>query len=150
MFEEILVNNEIAKLLKLKGFKEPCHSCYGLGVFHNGEYIDGDEESELIAEGRKKEIEYIEGSYLYNAWYSNGVDGDGTYAAPTLDMVRKWLREEKQTHIVIKPVFLDGALKYKWECCAGPNLFSEWKGSICDSYEQACEEAISYCVKELI
>ena len=67
-------------------------------------------------------------------------------AAPTLQMAMKWLREEK--HIFIR------IIQSNIEYCSCEIYFDRvrchqfWKSF--DSYEEACEAAIKYCLTNLI
>lgn len=133
---EDYVSFNTAKLLKEKGFDEYC------GYYSSdGEY------------------------WGYCTYNHNGKD---YISAPTLQMAMKWLREVHNMHIeieAIKPhgrdvllrsaVPLDG-VKYhasivyidKWD--EDLNEF-KWKGiPSSDSYEQACEKTIKYCIENLI
>ena len=136
MITENYVSFETAKLLKEKGFESDIHYFY-------------DKNGNLLFSFGKR-------------YYSN------EYPAPTLQMAMKWLREVHNMHIeieAIKPhgrdvllrsaVPLDG-VKYhasivyidKWD--EDLNEF-KWKGiPSSDSYEQAFEEAIKYCLENLI
>lgn len=129
---EDYVSYNIAKLLKEKGFNWDCKT---MKFYPEPDY---DQES------------------------PNGV------YAPTLQTAMKWLREVHNMHIeieAIKPhgrdvllrsaVPLDG-VKYhasivytdKWD--EDLNEF-KWKGiPSSDSYEQACEKTIKYCIENLI
>lgn len=168
MLTEDYVSFVTAKLLKEKGFNWWCFKCYGVAVLHNGADISFDEECDLKDEGRENEIEYVEGGRLYDYGCDNRDKDAKVWAAPTLWAAMKWLREVHNMHIeieAIKPhgrdvllrsaVPLDG-VKYhasivyidKWD--EDLNEF-KWKGiPSSDSYEQACEAAIKYCLKNLI
>jgi len=141
MITEDYVSFETAKLLKEKGFKEWCRCCYGVAVLHNGENISFDEECELKDEGRENEIEYVEGGTFYYFNCNNDDEDTNVWAAPTLQMAMKWLRE---AHNLWCEISWEG--KGLW--CV--NIFSlvdeEFiSGSIIHkikSYEEACETAI--------
>jgi len=73
-----------------------------------------------------------------------------SYPKPTLQMAMKWLREVHKLHVDIDPSEGDWnptviTLK-DWTCAVkfGDNI------PIQDSYEQACEAAIKYCLENLI
>ena len=144
MITEDYVSYETAKLLKEKGFDEKCRAFY------------------VKSKECGIELFPVERSHNYN---------DDVYprtSAPTLQMAMKWLREVHNMHIeieAIKPhgrdvllrsaVPLDG-VKYhasivyidKWD--EDLNEF-KWKGiPSSDSYEQACEKTIKYCLENLI
>ena len=145
MITEDYVSFETAKLLKEKGFKEWCRQCYGLDVRHNGEPIDFDEECELRDAGRENEIEYVDGGRMYDYGCGNFNPGS-PYAAPSLYVAMKWLREVHKVDV--------------WVECHNSNrrykgyIHSEQRGDEAlfyeNSYEEACEAAIKYCLENLI
>jgi len=128
MITEDYVSFETAKLLKEKGFNEGCRQ-----YLYRGNLI-------------------FSRSEIWNRELDNYED-EG-WAAPTLQMAMKWLREnyniycdigyddcdwfwniisvDKNVPVEDRPLFIkNGLAGYK-------------------SYEEACEEAIKYCLKELI
>ena len=107
MMTEDYVSFETAKLLKEKGFKEFCFKCYGVAVLHNGADISFDEECELKDEGRENEIEYVEGGRLYDYGCNNRDKDAKAWAAPTLWVAMKWLREVHHWHIFVIPRWED-------------------------------------------
>ena len=123
MITEDYVSFETAKLLKEKGFDDfTCHSYF---------YKNGDIEEETRYEG--------------------------DFGRPTLQMAVKWLRKEH--NLAISTSFtIDGWRSYVSQI----KLDSEGfivdvidgidDGNIpnCDTYEEACEEAIKYCLENLI
>ena len=143
MITEDYVSFELAKLLKEKGFDECANCQYPICGIHYGEVGEYN-----ITDRSRNPENYI--------------------PASTLQMAMKWLREVYNIHIeieAIKPhsqdvllrsaVPIDG-VKYhasivhidKWN--EDLNEF-KWKGiPSSDSYEQACEEAIKYCLENLI
>ena len=84
--------------------------------------------------------------------------GDYKYPCPTLQMAMKWLREEKKMGIEINTNFdLDDDSKWHYEYgfCIFQLSGSFEKCAECDydgykTYEEACEAAIQYCLKNLI
>ena len=120
MVEEDYVSFETAKLLKEKGFDEPC-------------------------------FRYAESKKIYEsgAWMVANVTG-GAVGIPTLQMAMKWLREAHNLHIDVDPSegnWNPTVLELEnWTCAVkfGDNI------PIQDSYEQACEAAIKYCLENLI
>lgn len=155
MITEDYVSFVVSKLLKEKGFKQWCFHCYGVDVRHKGKSISFDEECDLKDEGFGNEIEYVEGGRLYD-YVCNNRDKDAkVWAAPTLWAAIKWLREEHNICITIYPDKGKGyeAVLYDIKddveiilqsfCIYGSHIFG-------DSYEEACEEAIRYCLENLI
>lgn len=125
MVQEAYVSFETAKLLKEKGFNEGCSTTYtSNGMFHTHNY------SPL-------------GSDIF---------------APTLQMAMCWLREEKHYYIQI---MLDswalGSHSGYYIVIQDINSdYDEISPETDDgvifyhNYEKACEEAIKYCLKNLI
>lgn len=152
MITEDYVSFETAKLLKEKGFDEFCRTSYGPSYLHNGVEIDEDEEFELKCEGKENEIEIEEGGTVYAFWNQNHSNDEHVYSRPTLAFVMQWLREVYNLHISIDVHFLHFANKLGWMYII--NRFDstgvEYVGSDGDTYEQACEAAIKYCLENLI
>jgi len=152
MITEDYVSFEVAKLLKEKGFDEWCFKCYGVAVLHNGVDISFDEECDLKDEGRENEIEYVEGGRLYDYGCNNREKVRAVWAAPTLWVAMKWLREEKG--IAVIPVIssvLDNE-KFLWDVkivvAKTNDTYSQ--GWVYEKQEDACERAIKYCLENLI
>jgi len=137
MITEDYVSFETAKLLKEKGFEGKMHTFY-------------------TEKGTEMESAYVVPSAFFPIY------------RPTLQIAMKWLREVHNIHIeieAIKPYGRDvllrsavplNGVKYhasivhidKWN--EDLNEF-QWKGiPSSDSYEQACEKAIKYCLENLI
>ena len=153
MITEDYVSFEIAKLLKEKGFKEWCRCCYGVAVLHNGEDISFDEECELRDEGRENEIEYVEGGTFYYFNCNNGDEDTNVWAAPTLQMAMKWLREVHSLYLDIVTSFSQDGICYTFSCSNTMDLIQGTNGTSYheyQTYEEACEAAIKYCLKNLI
>lgn len=120
---EDYVSYEVAKLLKEKKFHWNCHACYD-------------------PRGESKELLVQEG--ISNVCYSV------VYAAPTLYMAQKWLREEKEIHIM-NDVCASGYYAVLWKTNGtfiktmadkGPN-----DGGVWDTYEQCLNDAILEALK---
>jgi len=131
MVSEDYVSFEIAKLLKEKGFDEPCNNRYyethfGFDLGLDPGYTNSHWED----------------------WYKNM--GVRNYSAPTLQMAMKWLREVHNLHIDVDPSegnWNPTVLELEnWACAV---KFGD-KIPIQDSYEEACEVAIKYCLTNLI
>lgn len=132
MATEDYVSFETAKLLKEKGFDEECEHAYFNGAFFN-----------------KEEYGFVLGDDF--------TVGDLVFA-PTLQMAMKWLREEKKLNIEVTIVFdRDGG---EWHFVYGFNIISltppdyevkaedDYPGF--ETYEEACEASIKYCLENLI
>lgn len=135
MITEDYVSFETAKLLKEKGFDEPCECFY-------------DTEHNDIS--------------IVNGWMvtSNSQLDEREilcYSAPTLQMVMKWLREVHHYYIQI---MLDS-----WACGGHMGYYvviqktdSDFEMMLQDAvdevfyqtHEEACEAAIKYCLENLI
>ena len=125
MTTEDYVSYETVKLLKEKGFDAECKKYYNLKMLTNLYYG----------------CEYVRNKDLKD---------EDDCIAPTLQMAMKWLREGHKLHVDIDPSEGDWnptviTLK-DWTCAVkfGDNI------PIQDSYEQACEAAIKYCLENLI
>lgn len=126
---EDYVSFETAKLLKEKGFNEiKCNTCYKWN-----------------------------GNFCNNRRSMSGIDNEICYQAPTLQMAMKWLRKWYNLHCDVgydfrlgwhiritslKEVVQDHDTEMKTYL---PNKASNYP-----SYEDACEEAIRYCLENLI
>ena len=127
MIQEDYVGFEIAKLLKEKGFDEPC-------------------------------FRYAESKEIYESgdWYVGNVTG-GCIGVPTLQMAMKWLREVHKIHISVEMgfdvdnhqyyFFVPSVCRFSDKSGEYGNPFGEKEF---DTYEQACEAAIKYCLENLI
>ena len=127
MITEDYVSFETAKLLKEKGFDEPC-------------------------------FRYAESKGIYESgkWTVANVTGGGI-GVPTLQMAMKWLRKEHGLHchsdydIVLgwycQITSLTETVEYDYE---EMKHYHPDKDNGFSSPEEACEEAIKYCLENLI
>lgn len=126
MIKEDYISFETAKLLKEKGFDERVTSYF----------TDEGLEGYMFGIGRK----------------SNSELEDCFYSRPTLQMVMRWLREVHSIDISIDIRF--------WTDDEGVDVKS-WRYTVyradeiedfgqSDTYEDACEEAIKYCLENLV
>ena len=127
---EDYVSFEIAKLLKEKGFNEPCYACY-----------------------LNKELSH------YDYTSTNFELIDNAISAPTIQMTMKLLREVHYIHIEALCPIVDVdtdvfGVKYnvvisnlKNNCLA---FNTDIEDNEYDTYEQACEAGIKYCLENLI
>lgn len=121
MIEEDYVSFEIAKLLKEKGFNEPC-----IGFYNP---IDGC---------------FFETS-IRKSWNYNQ---HGSINAPTLQMAMKWLREVHHLHIT---VFSSSQESWMYRITKPHQTLKEGcYGEDYASNEEACEAAIKYCLDNII
>ncbi len=161
MIKEDYVSFETAKLLKEKGFKEWCYKSYGTDVYHKGVPISFDEECELKDEGLGDEIEYVEGGHLYDFGCDNSEKETNVWAAPTLQMAMKWLREKYNLHIITLPYapfdrhsyhpYFEADKVYIAQLYRGIIPIDEiGRNVIRLTHEEACDAAIKYCLEKLI
>lgn len=118
---EDYVSFEVAKLLKEKGFDEPCRTYYRENKLINDVCVN------------------------YNQW--NSKSPFGFISAPTHQMAMKWLRE-KHLYIEIRRsinTFLFGAIIIR----DGKESFNKI-GNLYDSYEEVVETALKYSLEKLI
>ena len=137
---EDYVSFETAKLLKEKGFDEPCLSHYE--VSDKQQYIS---DSEV----KNSDFELEKGKCI---------------SAPTLQMAMKWLREVHNLFIELQCYGCEANEKahfeysyvireyliYDNEICETVGLKHKHGKSRLNSYEEACEAAIKYCLENLI
>ena len=145
---EDYVSFETAKLLKEKGFPQE------YDIYHSMVYNEEDYEDEYEVQRMVLETKLVKAGTLSS--YPVGVPEPKCYCC-TLQMAMKWLREVHKLHIIAEPCLGEGN---------EPNLsFNRWFWTILkeegeykpirnidefSTYEQACEEAILYCLKNLI
>ena len=117
---EDYVSFETAKLLKEKGFNEPCYTCYLNKELSHYDYLSTN--FELI---------------------------DDIISAPTLQMAMKWLREEHNIDIlIIIGGFVEKGKVYF--CSVYKNLINYGDLKECSTYEEACEAGIKHCLNNII
>ena len=97
--------------LKELGYNEPCDFLYEDGVTHNGKYLTFEEELDLKAERRAKEIKRIHGDCVTECYNTNNSDSMGKHCCsrPTLSQALRWLREVKEVHIEAFP-----SMEHRW------------------------------------
>lgn len=121
MITEDYVSFETAKLLKEKGFNEPCLMCYTY-------------EEKL---GNYGHYESCKNSDVFSL------------TAPTLQMAMKWLRKEKNWYIQVS-IQNDGTyMGYIYRTDGFPYIGWD-KRRVKETPEEACEAAIKYCLENLI
>ena len=117
---EDYVSFEIAKLLKEKGFPQDTVSCNTCYKYN--------------------------GNFCNNARSMSGVDREICYIAPTKYMAMKWLREVHNILIVVDRA----ESHYYWELEDNINGNDIDGCGECQTYEEAIEAAIKYCLENLI
>lgn len=145
MITEDYVSFETAKLLKEKGFDESVGFVYS-------------EKGELLKLSDFG-VRYLLNSECdnYSHWQFPFEGVTSIISAPTLQMAMRWLRDEKHYYI---QVMLDG-----WACGGHLGYYvviqktdSDFEMMLQDAvdevffqtYEEACEAAINYCLENLI
>lgn len=122
MITEDYVSFETAKLLKEKGFDEPCLMCYT-------------SDKKLGNYGH------------YNSYKNSDVFA---LTAPTLQMAMKWLRKKYNIHI--EPRYFPTPNIYRYVIIHSPVTIENIDShpQYFNTYEQTCEAAIKYCLENLI
>lgn len=125
MTKEAYVSYETAKLLKEKGFDEPCKSYF----IDNVDYIDTSYSTEELTD------------LHMGVWET---------LRPTHQMACAWLRKEHHIHII--PEISDPSeLEPKYYCMIWNTLTNQsYIIDIFDSYEEAVEVALKYVLENLI
>ena len=146
MIEESYVGFETAKLLKGRGFNEPTRFVW----YERLPASIGCDNSKI---GKNcMELFYwnsttqFEQPFINNREIPNYIQGE-VYSAPTQQMAMRWLREEKEIDIKIRPVWIYDKKYYCWTISKGiEDKVMSWE----NTYEEAVEAAIKYCLRELI
>ena len=141
MITEDYVSFETAKLLKEKGFPQE------YDIYHSMVYNEEDYEDEYEVQRMVVETQFVKAGTLSS--YPVGVPEPKCYC-PTLQMAMKWLRKIYHIHIrlinstdesyryEIYPI--EG--KYKSSCFTNHCYY--------ETYEQAADIAVKYCLENLI
>lgn len=120
MITEDYVSFETARLLKEKGFDEVC-------------------------------FRYAESKKIYDDgdWMVANTTG-GAVGIPTLQMAMKWLRESNNIHIEVRYFPMPNI--YRYAIIHSPATFEyiDSHPQYFNTYEEACEAAIKYCLENLI
>lgn len=126
---EDYVSFETAKLLKEKGFDEQIRDFYR---YENNIWIHRN-------------------TYEHNHFNLGIPRWENCYSCPTLQMATKWLREEHNIFISIVFCTYPSLNKVTWtpEISTFDSVFPE-SAIEYDSYEEATEAAIKYCLENLI
>ena len=128
MIKEDYCSYEVAKILKEKGFNESCYTCYV-----------------------EKEISH----YDYSS--TNYELIDGVISCPTIQMAMKWLREIHNKHCDIgydidlhwffQIIDLKETIEYDY---TETKYYHTENETGFNSYEEAVEAALKYCLQNLI
>lgn len=139
MITEDYVSFEVAKLLKEKGFDGKCHSHY-----YSCHYPDGSIQYHKYESS-------VKGDKCWYDVYSLKTLPVDHYLAPTLQIAMKWLREVHHLHII--PEISDVSRlnpQYYVVIWLTTSKRESYILELFDSYEEACEAAIKYCLENLI
>ena len=133
---EDYVSFETAKLLKEKGFEERVMHYYFTQITHVG-FKD-----------------YPTGVLYTDSYPQNQNNYNNKVAAPTLQMAMKWLREMHDRNIIFNmiPEGNDCYVLWTFNILSNKNYKIIWgtKQPKYNTYEEACEAAIKYCLENLI
>ena len=124
MITEDYVSFETAKLLKEKGFNEICY----LGYNKNGEYLPT---------GNRCNSQIIQPDFCL-------------ICCPTLQMTMKWLLKKYNIFICILFLEESNGFGYTIENIVKKEYITTSKNSSYKEIEDVCEEAIKYCLENLI
>lgn len=134
MITEQYVSFETAKLLKEKGFDIPCNSLYRKTLKENKLF---DEPNLYIASWLKNNTDLKKSEY-----------SDIVYCvAPTQALVMRWLREVHQIFLCVEYTDKSEYYVIVVNTKTKEDLRESEKYS---TYEETCEEAIKYCLENLI
>ena len=143
MIKEDYVSFETAKLLKKRGFPQEYDMFHSL-IYNEEDYVDEYEVERMVTQTK-----VVKAGTLSS--YPAGVPEPKCYC-PTLQMARKWLREDKNVDIEISVYSkgFDGTLTYCADILTyGSRLIME-QPIINSTYEQTCEKAIQYALKNVL
>ena len=144
MITEDYISFEIAKLLKEKGFNEPCNAVYRKTLKDN-KFID--EPDFHITTFIKSNSELLESGFKDIVFCS----------APSLALVMKWLREVYNLFVsinIIPHTTVTMEQKYFFFVIFKDrrryNFPLDYTTEFYQTPEEACEAAIKYCLEKLI
>ena len=144
---EDYVSFEVARLLKEKGFPQE------YDIYHSLVYNEEDYEDEYEVQRMVLETKLVKAGTLSS--YPIGVPEPKCYCC-TLQMAMKWLRDVHDFNVNIE-LTIHGyfcSLSHIVRDSLGHIIDIEdselWETPYYDSYEEACEMAIKYCLEKLI
>lgn len=130
MITEDYVTYEVGLLLREKRFDEICEMFYC-----------------KPNEGYKNNIAKRE-------WRNSALREDMVCTCPTVYLAMKWLRVVHNIIVVIEPRTYsyedEKVIKFTMGIWCGDNYEEYYEGGKYGSYEEACNEAIKYCLEKLI
>lgn len=146
MIQEAYCSYEIAKLLKEKGFNIPTQFVwYENSLYKAGEHSidfffltdDVNDDRFVRYSNNDKILSYISGE---------------VFSCPTHQLAMTWIREMYDLHIIAYPYKAFNEKKY---CCQVYQTFNllgceKYTNERLDSYEEAVEAALLYCLTNLI
>jgi len=143
--QEDYVSFETAKLLKEKGFDGKC-----LKVWIYSKSIDLENNAQLVSSPHFMEGESAIDSADVHKVLTTEELYDDAYLCPTLQMAMKWLREKHNIHI--EPRYFPMPNIYRYVIIYSPFTIENIDShpQYFNTHEEACEEAIKYCLKNLI
>ena len=144
MITEDYCGFETARLLKEKGFDSDEVGCHG-GFYSERCYESG--YGIKTQSGQEVGI-------VYDDLTNSDLEYD-EYLRPTLQMAMKWLRDVHGIHLAPFPYDVEnGAVRYLPEILIISNETQQPEYveglNVCESYKQAVEVAIKYCLENLI
>lgn len=132
--DENFVTVEIAKKLKEKGFRKPCVATY-------------DDDGMLG-------YNYYQPKRIHTVSFDDCLcTSDDLVLAPTISQVLKWLREERNLHIVIDITnygFISSTISFKWDKSYCENEIEHYDHKGYSTYEEAAIAEIEYTLDNLI
>jgi len=125
MITEDYVSFDTTKLLREKEFKEPTLA-----------YAYGQDMVDYYSQPKVTDDYNVEA---------------GRYPLPTLQMAMKWLREVHNIYMDIPPTHSDdGSIHFIWQTYNSDYLVTGDCDIFYSTYEEACEDAIKYCLENLL
>ena len=115
------------------------------------DYVSFETAKLLKERGFDEYCGYYDQTGEYWGYHTFNHNGDEYVSAPTLQMAMKWLREIYSLEIYPYHDFPKVGDKWWFEIIKYPNSVSEHESETAyNTYEQACETAIKYCLENLI
>lgn len=138
MIKERYCSFEISKLLREKGFDEPCGSTYDIAV----------------SGGKPKFYKYDVLQFFPNGMKNSDDKYGMVISAPTHQMAIDWLREKKNIFIIIEPHAYDYVNEknksYSCSLWIGDNYYQYIESRDYPSYGEAVEAILKYVLEKII